>query len=61
MIRHLSIIHSFKKKKETAVNMQNVDKLEGQFRECISSFFSMEKNLGMKLQYSQVKTRPSGI
>lgn len=41
--------------------MQNVDKLEGQFCECVSSFFSMERNLGMKLQYSQVKTRPSGI
>lgn len=26
--------------------MQNVDKLEGQFCECVSSFFSMGNNLG---------------
>lgn len=26
--------------------MQNVDKLEAQFCECVSSFFSMEKSLG---------------
>ena len=33
-------------KKKTSVNMQNVDKLEGQFCKCVSSFFSVGNNLG---------------